>query len=51
VQIPERTTDEVDADVVECVEEMETRDEGHGADENVDAEVVEGVEEGHCYLF
>ena len=37
MQIPKRTTDEVDANVVECVEEMQTCEDGHGADEDADA--------------
>lgn len=47
VHVPQRTTDEVDADVVECVDEVQTREEGYGRYEAADSEVVEGVEDWH----
>lgn len=47
VDIPQGTTDEDDADVVDGVDEVESCEEGQGLENVVDAEVVEGGEEVH----
>jgi len=47
MQVPEWTADKTDADVVEGVDEVETGEKGHWADDTFDAESVEFVDDCH----